>query len=298
MSDPVVHGLEHVAGRLTKAAGRDAGKAVETVLHDAGHGVESVSENVAKTEAEHVAHFDGIAKIRQDLHRDIGSTPVYKLSDEGVVQRLTPHGPAALTQADRDRLKLKLDGNDRVPSRKVEEGQKNPYNLPRVKKGTTRPRVESTEVPFGEGDLAKATQLARHEDQSYGNYKKIPDSENYKFESNNYAAVRYGEKGDPNGFILVGRSEYPTHSERVLGIPFLQSGSEHGITALYTERAPCSSSPNCGGWMHHFLPGHISVTHSTEYGPGAASQLQGNNNMKDYLNGLNPNPSKHAAAGL
>jgi hypothetical protein len=46
--------------------------------------------------------------------------------------------------------------------------------------------------------------------------------------------------------------------------------------------------------MDTFLPGHVKVSHSFEYGFDDSSQKAGNAAMENYLNGLNPRPSKHA----
>ena len=303
MSDPLTKPLEQFAERTGKALGHDAGKAGEKVVHEMGTGLEKVSTNAVETEAKHVKDIEDIKK---GLHEDIGDTPVYRMKDDGTVERLTPGGAKALTDEDRARLNLKLDGDDKAPSRQHPKGTPNPHNLPKVKKGTARPRVSSTRTDLGEGDLAKATQLARHEDGSYGNYKKDPETGEYSFESNNYAAVRHGEKGADGSYIMVGRSDNPMHSERALGIPYLKSDSAGGITEVYTEREPCTNdphvpgqprattTPNCAAWMHHYLPPSVQVSHSVEYGATDASKAAGNSSMENYLNGLNPNPSKHA----
>ncbi|MHA6762516.1 nucleic acid/nucleotide deaminase domain-containing protein [Streptacidiphilus sp. PAMC 29251] len=308
MSDPLLKPLEQFGERTVKALGHDAGKAGEKVVHEMGDGLEKVSTNAVETEAKHAGEMDAIGKARQEIHGDIGDTPVYRMRDDGTVERLTRDGPQPLEAADRDRLNLDLDGDDKAPSRQTPKGTPNPHNLPKVRKGTARPRVTSTKTPLGEGDLAKATQLARHEDGSYGNYKKDVESGGYDFESNNYAAVRHGEKGADGSYIMVGRSDNPVHSERVLGVPYLRSGSEHGITEVYTEREPCTNdphvpgtprattTPNCAAWMHHFLPKNVQVSHSVEYGATDASKAAGNSAMENYLNGLNPRPSKHAPA--
>jgi hypothetical protein len=293
MSDPILKPVEHFAERTAKLLGHDVGQAGEKVMRKAATGVEEVAGNATKTEAKHIAEIEAIGKTRKELTDGIGDTPVYRIRDNRVVERLTKDGAVPLTAEDRARLPLKLNRKNQVPRRRT--GDKNPYKLPELKKGDPVPRKHSTRVDPGETDLAKATQLARHEDHSFGNYNKDPDNpDGHKFSSNNYAAARYGEKGNPDSFIIVGRSRFPTHSERVLGTPFLQSGTAGGITELYTEREPCTSRANCSRWMDTFLPGHVKVSHSFEYGFDDSSQKAGNAAMENYLNGLNPRPSKHA----
>ncbi|TDU03061.1 nucleic acid/nucleotide deaminase of polymorphic system toxin [Streptomyces sp. 846.5] len=249
------------------------------ILKDTEKGAVDVAENTAAADAEHEARMAALDKARQDLHGKIGETPVYRLNDDLAVDRLTPHGPVPLTEAERAALPLGLDGNSRVPERPV--GKDSPYNLPKIEEGESRRRA-SAEVPVGSTDLAAATQLARHEAGDYGTYR------GKKFTSKNYAAVRYGEPGDPGGFILVGRSMYPTHSERALGIPFLQRGTSGGVTELYTERAPCTNSVNCSAWMSKYMSSGMKVSHSIEYGSTEASRTAGNEAMRKYLDALVP----------
>jgi hypothetical protein len=269
--------FSEVAQKTEQAVAKDFTGAYQKILKETEEKTAQVAENAAKTEEGHV-------RTLEELRGRVGEseTPVYRMRDDRVIERLSPEGPKALTQEDRDRLGLKLDSQDRVPKRPT--GKKSPYNLPDKPKDEPRPRTESTPVPLGSTDLAEATQLARHEDGSYGNYTKEKG-----FQSNNYAAVRYGKKGDPNGFILVGRSRNPVHSERILGIPFRQSGREGGLTELYTEREPCTTGPNCSAWMDHHLPSGVAVSHSVEYGTDPSSQAAGNAAMENYLNRLWPN---------
>lgn len=278
MSDPLIEPLENFAKRTSEGIGKKAVKAVKDVVQKMEHGTKEVASNAVKTEEKHAGELSALGRARGDMEKDFGSTPVYRLNDDGTVDRLTPHGPRPLTDEERKKLPLNLDGDDKVPERPT--GDSNPYKLPEVKKGESRDSVPSTKIPTGGSDLARATQLARHEEGDYGTLKGS------KFTSKNYAAVRHGEAGDPDSFILVGRSKYPTHSERVLGVPFLQSGTHDGLTELYTERAPCSNSVNCGAWMDHFLPDHVKVSHSVDYGATAPERAKGNAGMKTYLDKL------------
>jgi hypothetical protein len=66
-----------------------------------------------------------------------------------------------------------------------------------------RARKHSTEVPFYENDLSRATALARHEQGSCGNYTPHKQTGEPVFSSNNYAAmrVRYDHEGGEREFI-------------------------------------------------------------------------------------------------
>jgi len=310
MTKAIANALKHGIDDVLVPAVQDAGKTVKKAMHSVADGAEKVAGHAEEAESHAVQEFAkagkdvhasdgrrlGTVATKEELRKGLGPTPVYKIGDDGVVRRLTSEGPKALEEADRARLApMKLDGADKVPG--AEPGK---YRLPPLKKGEVRPTTESEQVPFGEDELSRATQLARHEDGSFGSYAKregtgpTADEPNrpaqYDFTSNNYASARYGKAGDENGFILVGRSRNPNpHSERVLGIPMLESGSAGGLTAVYTERAPCTSAPNCSSWMKHFLPSGVQVTHSASYG-GAADRAAGNSDMEQYLNALRPKP--------
>ncbi|MEU9131664.1 nucleic acid/nucleotide deaminase domain-containing protein [Kitasatospora sp. NPDC048540] len=295
MSNAIAKGIKKSATKVTKAVGQDIGKAVSGAVKQVAHGSEKVAKNTAEAEEAHLKHLQSIhvpKSTLQSARNGMGSTPVYRIRDDRVIERLTPNGPRALTADERKSLPLKLNGKDQVGKRPT--GKKNPYNLKELPKGASRPKKHSDQVDFDHDELSRATQLARHEDQSYGNYSKDKDSNKYNFSSNNYAAVRHGQEGDPGGFILVGRSRFPTHSERILGIPFLQAGDPNGITALYTEREPCTSRANCSAWMCDHLPGHVQVSHTVEYGFTDESQKRGNAQMEKHLRDLNPRPSHHA----
>ncbi|MFJ4845334.1 MULTISPECIES: nucleic acid/nucleotide deaminase domain-containing protein [unclassified Streptomyces] len=273
-----------IATKIVDGIGEAAEKAVGHVRGDMRKGLKEMHRNHRDNDDRTATELDGLHKLHsQEQLRSFGdSTDVYHMADDGTITRLTADGHIPLTEADRDRIALRLDGKDSVGRR-----PKGKYKLPELEKGKTRPRKDSAEVPLGGSPLAKATQLARHADNSYGNYyKKSKDSDEKVFQSNNYAAVRYGNEGDDDGFILVGRSRNPVHSERALGIPFLRNDSHDGITELYTEREPCSTGVNCSAWMHHYLPDSVNVSHSVEYGDTPESQVRGNSAMESYLNGL------------
>ncbi|WP_152626455.1 nucleic acid/nucleotide deaminase domain-containing protein [Streptacidiphilus carbonis] len=280
MSGEMGQVLKNAAVKVGKGLTEDFTKAYHGILKDTEEKTGQVAKNVAETEAEHAAKLAALNKARADLHGTIGETPVYRLNDDLSVDRLTTQGPVRLTDEERAKLPLGLDGDDKVPQRPV--GKDSPYNLPAIEEGEARPRVHSDQVAPGSTDLAAATQLARHESGDYGTYR------GKKFTSKNYAAVRYGEPGADGGFILVGRSKYPTHSERALGIPFLQQGTSKGVTELYTERAPCTNSVNCSAWMSEYMPSGMKVSHSFEYGSTEGSRTAGNEAMRNYLDGLVP----------
>lgn len=290
MTNAVTHALEEALAKTGKAAGKDGVQAVETLLSDTEKGLTQSAKNHVEHEAEKEAELKAIlggAHTRDELRTKLDSaTPVYHIRPDGVVQRLTADGPKKLEQSDIDRLPLKLDSNHRIREPEAVDGEK-PYPLPEKPKTGSRPKVPSQQVPFDHDDLAEATQLARHEDKSYGSYRKNADTGEYDFKANNYAAARYGHEGDENGFIIVGRSQFRgLHSEPTLGIPFLEGGSAHGLTALYTEREPCSTGPNCSAWMHEHLPDHVQVRHTVEYGDTRESRALGNRQMEDHLNAL------------
>ncbi|GAA5014675.1 nucleic acid/nucleotide deaminase domain-containing protein [Kitasatospora paranensis] len=290
MTNPVTQALEHALEKAGTAAGKDGVKAVENLLGDTEKGLTQSAKNHMVHEAEKEAELKGIlggAHTPDELRSKIDSaTPVYHIRPDGVVQRLTGGGPKKLEQADIDRLPLKLDANHRIEPPKVNPGER-PYPLPEKPKTGSRPKVPSQQVPFDHDELAEATQLARHEDKSYGGYRKNATTGEYDFQANNYAAARYGHEGDEDGFILVARSQNRgPHSEPALGVPFLEGGSAHGLTALYTEREPCSSGVNCSAWMHEHLPDHVQVRHTVEYGDTKESRDLGNRQMEHHLNAL------------
>lgn len=60
---------------------------------------------------------------------------------------------------------------------------------------------------------------------------------------------------------------------------------------LYTEREPCTSgkgSVDCSAWMSKHLPDGVQVSHSVEYGETEDSKKRGNDQMKQYLDGIKP----------
>jgi len=296
VSNPVTHALEKALEKTGKAAGKDGVHAFYNVPGDTEKGLTKSAKNHLEHEAEKEAELKAIlggAHTRDELRAKLDpSTPVYHIRPDGVVQRLTKDGPKTLEQSDIDRLPLKLDSNHRIEPPKVKAGEK-PYPLPEKPATGSRPKVPSQQVPFDHDELAEATQLARHEDKSYGSYRKNDEGE-YEFKANNYAAARYGEEGDENGFVIVARSQFRgPHSEPAIGVPFLEGKSADGLTALYTEREPCSTGPNCSAWMHEYLPDHVQVRHTVEYGDTLQSRELGNRQMEHHLNALRV-PRPHA----
>ncbi|MGI5254575.1 nucleic acid/nucleotide deaminase domain-containing protein [Actinacidiphila glaucinigra] len=314
------HSMSHI-GKAKTHQGRTRGKdaianavngAMDKAMTGIVEGVKKASKHIGDDMKQgvklmHDNHHQNDGKIADDLHRihrrepnrdelrdQIGERPVYLLGDRGKIQRLTRNGPVDLTDADRDLLgvPLKLTGanNDTVPRRP--RNPDNPYAWPEStpEERAARPRKASTKVPFYEDELSRATALARHEQGSYGNYTPDKNTGEPKFSSNNYAAARVEyehEDGNTRDFILVGRSNNPVHSEKVLGIPFLQNGTGEHVKDLYTERAPCSESSDCAAWIQEWMP-HVNVTHSIDYGPSAESMEQGNREVEDRLNRMYP----------
>ncbi|MGX4733536.1 nucleic acid/nucleotide deaminase domain-containing protein [Kitasatospora griseola] len=297
MTNSIVKALEHGAEKLGKVLGKEAGKAVKDFYHSAGNGLEKVAKNTVEADAKHAAELYRIHRRqpgRDELRAGLGEKPVYLLGDRGKIQRLTKNGPADITDADRDLLgvPLKLTGakKDTVPRRP--KNPDNPYSWgpSTPEERAARPRKPSSEVPFDEDELSRATALARHEQASYGNYTPDKATGVPTFSSNNYAAMRVEYEhsdGNKREFILVGRSNNPVHSEKVLGIPFLENGGGQHVKDLYTERAPCSENSDCAAWVEKWLP-HVNVTHSVEYGPDPASVARGNREMEDRLNRMYP----------
>jgi hypothetical protein len=280
VTNRIVGALQHGATKLGKALGEDAANAVKDLYHSTGHNLTGVAEDTAAADAKH-------AKALRDLRRDREETPVYHMADDGSITRLR-HDPTAenpedrykrdpLTQEDEERL-----GLDSANLGRPRRGERNAM-LRNKKEGRTdpRPRASSREVPLGSTDLARATQLGRHADNSYGPLKPPEDE---PFSSNNYAAARVRGANGHEDFILVGRSNGYRHSERMIGPPFLREGNPSRIRELYTERQPCVDPPKCSSWMAERFP-DARVSHSVEYGD-ADSRARGNEVMRDYLDQL------------
>jgi nucleic acid/nucleotide deaminase of polymorphic system toxin len=248
------------------------------VKRSAAHLDENMTGGLKQMAKRHKGNDDDIATHLQGLtkspSRDI---PVYHLDDKGKVTRISPAGHHDLTDDDRTRLtSLNLQG-DSVPERRAGN-----YPLPKGR----RESKPSQQVAFGSTDLSQATKLARQANNDYGRTSKG------KFSSRNYAAGRYGKQGDDDEFIIVGRSKWPaSHSERQVGIPFLNAGTKDRLTELYTEREPCTTgkgAQNCSAWMSEYLPKDVRVSHTVEYGDTPDSKQKGNDAMEKYLNGMNP----------
>jgi hypothetical protein len=249
------------------------------VKRSAAHLDENMTGGLKQMAKRHKGNDDDIATELQSItKKSTGNVPVYHLDDKGKVTRLTSAGHQDLTDDDRTRLtSLNLQG-DSVPERRAAK-----YPLPAQGKRQSKP---SQQVAFGSTDLSQATQLARQSNKDYGRTSKG------KFSSRNYAAGRYGKQGGDDEFIIVGRSKWPaSHSERQVGIPFLNAGTKDGLTELYTEREPCSTgkgAQNCSAWMSEYLPKDVRVSHTVEYGETPDSKQKGNDAMEKYLNGINP----------
>ncbi|MET7735436.1 nucleic acid/nucleotide deaminase domain-containing protein [Streptomyces sp. NPDC005402] len=293
-------------GKLSRAKsthGRTRGK--DAIADAANAMLDQVMDGIEKGVKRSAAHLDenmtGGLKQMAKRHRDNddetalslkqlqkgndGKTPMYLMGDDGTLKRLrTDGGTDKLTQEDRDRIGLTLDGDN--------AGRPLPGESSLKLQGKERPRPlsNSERVELGSTPLSQAVQLARHADKSYGNHKQVNGQD--KFESNNYAAARLNSgRKDDSDFILVARSSGFRHSERMIGFPVLRDGAGGRMTELYTERAPCSSAPNCSAWMKERLA-HVDVTHSIDYGNTKESRAQGNAEMMDYLDRLKANRHK------
>ncbi|GGS72951.1 WXG100-like domain-containing protein [Streptomyces griseoviridis] len=281
--DTAMDGIEQGVKKAVQHVGKDMKNGVGTMRDNHRDNDESIAQNLHKIHKRE--------PTRDELRAQLSEKPVYLLGDKGKIQRLTGNGPADLTDKDRELLgiPLKLTGKtqDTLPRRPT--GKNNPYSWGESTKEErdSRPRKSSTRVPFYEDELSRATALARHEQGSYGNYSEQSGSNELKFTSNNYAAARveYDHDGDRREFILVGRSNNPVHSEKVLGVPFLQNDTGHHVKDLYTEREPCSASSDCAAWIEKYMP-HVNVTHSVDFGPGTMES--GNREMEDRLNRMMP----------
>ncbi|AZQ34491.1 hypothetical protein EJ357_14220 [Streptomyces cyaneochromogenes] len=250
------------------------------VKRSAAHLDENMTGGLNKMAKRHRDNDDGIATELQSISKTShGNTPVFHVDDDGRVTRLTAAGHQDLTDEDRARLApLRLNSDNEVQERRGAN-----YRLPNPK---DRERRSSQQVPFGSTDLSLATQMARHANKDYGRPGK-----NDTYTSRNYAAARYGSTNDEDGFILVGRSKYTSnlHSERMVGIPFLDAGNSERVTELYTEREPCTKgrgAQDCSAWIGKHLPADVQVSHSVEYGGTDQSKKQGNDAMKQYLLGI------------
>ncbi|MDH6516084.1 putative membrane protein YgcG [Streptomyces sp. SAI-208] len=256
------------------------------VKRSASHLDESMTGGLKQMAKRHKDNDDETALSLKQLQKgNDGKTPMYLMSDDGTLKRLrTDGGTDKLTQDDRDRIGLNLTGDNAGRPLPGEP------NLKLHGKQRPRPLSNSEQVELGSTPLSQAVQLARHSDKSYGNHKQVNGQD--KFESNNYAAARFDSaKKDDGNFIMVARSSGFRHSERMIGFPVLRDGAGGRMTELYTERAPCSSAPNCSAWMKERLS-HVDVTHSIDYGNTKESRAQGNAEMMDYLDRLKANRHK------
>ncbi|MFF4630900.1 nucleic acid/nucleotide deaminase domain-containing protein [Streptomyces griseorubiginosus] len=265
--DPLTNLLDPMVDEVMEGIGKG-------IKRSADHLDESMTGGLKQMAKRHKDNDEGIATELQGISKK----HVYHVDDQGKVTRLTSTGHQDLTAEDRARLTpLNLQG-DNVGRRVAAD-----YRLPDP---PDRKRKSSTQVGFGSTDLSQATRMARDANKDYGQTRKG------KFSSRNYAAARYGESGSKDEFIIVGRSKWPaSHSERQVGIPFLNNGTEKGMSELYTEREPCTTGPgakDCSAWISEHLPESVRVSHTVEYGHTADSKQKGNEEMERYLNSINP----------
>lgn len=276
------HGRTRGKDAIANAAAPMIDKVIEGletgVKRTAKHLDDDMSRGVKQMKKNHHENDAGIATELQSIHKKSsdGPAPTYFVDDKGKATRLTDKGHHDLTDEDRKRLSPLGLQDDSVPKRQASK-----YPLPDK---TDRKKKPSRQVGFGSTDLSRATRTARDAESDYGRKKKD------KFTSRNYAATRHGERGADDEFVLVGRSKWPgAHSERQVGIPFLDAGTTHGMKELYTEREPCTSgkgSVDCSAWMSKHLPDGVQVSHSVEYGETEDSKKRGNDQMKQYLDGI------------
>ncbi|WP_329144045.1 hypothetical protein OIU91_07605 [Streptomyces sp. NBC_01456] len=278
------HGRTRGKDAIANAAAPMIDKVIEGletgVKRTAKHLDDDMSRGVKQMKKNHHENDAGIATELQGIHKKSsgGPAPTYFVDDKGKATRLTDQGHRDLTDEDRKRLSPLGLQDDSVPKRQASK-----YPLPDK---ADRKKKPSQQVGFGSTDLSRATRTARDAESDYGRKKKD------KFTSRNYAATRHGERGADDEFVLVGRSKWPgAHSERQVGIPFLDAGTTHGMRELYTEREPCTSgkgSVDCSAWMSKHLPDGVQVSHSVEYGETEDSKKRGNDQMKQYLDGIKP----------
>ncbi|MCK1797043.1 hypothetical protein MTQ01_13655 [Streptomyces sp. XM4193] len=257
--DKALDGIETGAKKL--------GKHMEKVVPG---GLKKMSRNHRDNDKDAALSLDALGK------RTDNGTPMYLMGDDGSIRRLRPDGSTSdLTPDDKARIGLSPENIGRP--RPGEKGA-------RLSEGTpgNRPGVQSTEVPFGSTDLSRATQLARHSQESYGNNKEGKD-----FRSNNYAASRITGAGDSSDFIFVTRSNGYRHSERMV-MPFIREDQADRVTAMYSEREPCTTGAQCSAWIKEKFP-HADITHSVEYGASGESRQRSKEVMQDYLSTLRAN---------
>ncbi|MFV0135874.1 nucleic acid/nucleotide deaminase domain-containing protein [Streptomyces sp. HMX87] len=200
-------------------------------------------------------HKERDEKAKRDIDGcDSGDVPMYLLDADGKVQQLLPNGTTKpVSENDSSGINTILDeGRAWRPWTNPQDNTKFPIS----DGGADAKRVESTKIPPGSNELARATQIARYNKAHYA-----PDQ--YK-RGGNYASGLFDD-GSGRKFILVGYSDGP-HSERMIGYPVLRHKEGKNLTALYTEREPCQErSYYCDQWLaKHFSP-DLAVTHSAKY---------------------------------
>nr|WP_239157858.1 nucleic acid/nucleotide deaminase domain-containing protein [Streptomyces sp. SID13726] len=278
--DPLTAALDPMVDEVVEGVGRGVKRTAEHLGDSMVGGVRKMAKN-------HKDNDDDTAlSLAQLQKKGTGKdTPIYLMGDDGTLKRLgSDGGHSPLTDKDRDRIGLGFVDGDSVGRPQAGETK-----LKLQGKQRPRPLSDSEQVDLGSTELSRAVQLARHSDGSYGNHKKTENGD--KFESNNYASARFDHKGEGKGFIVVSRSSGFRHSERMLGFPVVRDDVGDRMKELYTERAPCTSPPNCSAWMKERLS-HVDVTHSVDYGSTKDSRAAGNADMMDYLDRLKANRNK------
>ncbi|MFF3560165.1 nucleic acid/nucleotide deaminase domain-containing protein [Streptomyces sp. NPDC002574] len=265
----LTHAAEEFIETLVNGVQDGLDKATKHITGDMRDGVRRMHRNHKDNDDRTASQLEGLHKAHSmEQLRNMGDkTPVFLVDDAGKIHQISPDGKKIHVDS------LPTDRNTDAP-------------LDRAVPDQEGPRKHSTAVVSGDDELSRATQLARHIQNDY--------------KGKNYAAFRYSDGN--NDFILVGRSGGP-HSERVLGVPLINSGVQHQVVDGYSERAPCRTlNRYCGEWLHKYYP-DTDMSHSFEYGENAtwettgdkakdnearnaalrASQSEGNKEMRRYL---------------
>ncbi|MFD7642942.1 nucleic acid/nucleotide deaminase domain-containing protein [Kitasatospora sp. NPDC059795] len=266
-------------GEVVAKAASTALQSIEKALDSLADHADKASKGLLKMNKNHRENEERLGQEFQRIVAKHDTTPVYLLSADGRIQRLHSDGsaPKPITGHEagiRDLLSPDPNGpgnlttvgppNDRTkfpftPKRRPKEG---------------RPQVPSTKIDPGSSELARATQRARRATNQYGGgVLENPSA--------NYAAFHY-DNGTGNPVIVVAQSiPRSSHSEIVLGLPFLRKGLQDNVDAVYTERQPCPTGSTCGAWLKQYFPKTTDVTHSFDYNGQASSD--GNVQHNRYL---------------
>ncbi|MBC3840389.1 hypothetical protein GXW82_09660 [Streptacidiphilus sp. 4-A2] len=119
MSGPVSDALDEVAKKTEQSLAKDFSGAYHDILKDTEDKTGQIADQVADNESSTVEHVHQIHEpqpTQAELRAGLGETPVYRMKDNKVIERLTPDGPAALTDEDREILgdSLNLNSHDAV----------------------------------------------------------------------------------------------------------------------------------------------------------------------------------------